>query len=475
MPDQEPPFDPSMFTSLDELKAAYPEKAKEFHTTQDGRGFVRNTVQRNPDRAREQAELQLFAEDFLQLYQRYIESDIPDSVRDQIVSAVDRYKEAFGPNFEQLESRSDNGKYRIGELLQQMPILDKDYAELCDIPEEEKQRIIERVADIGTEPDLMGHGTRVFKLDSIESFHGIIARNPRFRKRWKRSDDVSDLTEGNNSGTSLQGHQSISCVDPQYEVELLEDINANRDHKIYAMFIPGEVIAEMPESPVSHKNVRVEQGSELDLALREYLSRMYGCDARIDSIYHVGEFNVVVHGEMTFSPDQARKMLISCRREHDGYADRMTKYYRGYQLPDEDYIQGSTQEELDKKSQPEEIIKHFLGRWGFKDGGTHYSPSTSILIKPTRADIESGKIVRNFGGLLNHTGNGESDWESRIPLNRIVGLIFGKNMNLPTVVNFARKLQIPVYGSNGDVIWPEAISYGAISEKRKEIEGHTND
>lgn len=463
MPEDKKTFDPSMFKSLEEMRDAFPDEAKKFVQTEDGKGFVSRFAIGDADRAVDMAKKDVDARkqlgDFLKLCDELTHSNLPSSEKEKNIEFVSRLKEHNGQNLEKFFNNeyfiSDPQQYIVA-WLSRLPLPDDEYRRLCEITEEESQIIMGRIVDLGTEPGVMTHGTFVDMLENIKTSHGIIARIPRFAKRWKRFTEHKTAA-WKDSGNCVQGSQSISTFDPHYEIELLEDITENRNHTIYSLFVWRDLIKEFPEHTVGFKNIKLDEDSEIYHLLYEYISKKYGCSTRISSIYHVDKDHLVVHGEFVFSPEQAKKLLVANRNSGNfDYSDPI----------DTTDIDQSLAVDLKTKAKPENIVDSLANnRWGNGLG------KVNILIKPTQADIKSGKIIRNQGGLLGVTVS-ESDWESRIPLDRIIGVAFRKNMNLAKVVAFARDLSIPVYDTEGNVIWPREVKREDISNARVGAETH---
>lgn len=482
MTEDKKPFDPSMFKTLDEMRVVFPEEAERFKETEDGKGFVKITAmdcQRAQEEVVKQQERKIIDQlvgDFLLCCKRFLEDpNAPDYNKKRVQGflcqsgIIEDYESQSRYHDKYVGNTIKNVSNSLVRYKHYMPMPDAQYREICDIPDDERQKIMQRIVDIGAENDLMCHGTYFTKLAHIKSFYGIIAQNPRFKHRWTGTDEYREIINSRSPVNQQQGAQSISCWDPHYEVEALRSIQEERDHTIYAMFIPSWVFNQLPEKPAPYKNTKVESGSALDEAISKFILSTYQCDAAINTVYHTGGNRIVVHGEITFKPEELKKRLLFIRRHRylkekereverkfeEGAEKTMKLFYVRSdiaRLPDDQFL--NIEKELADKSRPEEIISSFLDGWGYKVD----SPSVSVLIKPTEADLKSGKIVRNLSFFDPDAHHAESDWESRIPLNRIVGLIFGKSMILPDVVNFARDLHIPIYDSHGGLIWPSQLN-----------------
>jgi len=93
-------FDPSMFKSLDELRAAFPEEAENFKVSEDGKSFARKTVLSVDDAEREAEEQQEFEKNTSDGFRQF--SSIHDESGNMLTASKDftRLAQAVGVNIQ---------------------------------------------------------------------------------------------------------------------------------------------------------------------------------------------------------------------------------------------------------------------------------------------------------------------------------------------------------------------------------------
>lgn len=166
-----------------------------------------------------------------------------------------------------------------------------------ELTPEIEAKIMEKVVAIGSQRDLLSHGTLAPFLDMTAEY-GLIAHNPKFRGRWNGYGEYRERRKNLRPGESMmrteaniQGYQSVSFFDPWNTIEVLEAIKNEQNYDVNAIPIRKHDLHNIPEGSAGRD---IKPTSELFDELTERIIQSLPCEIEeINSLYVPPKFEDV--------------------------------------------------------------------------------------------------------------------------------------------------------------------------------------